>query len=276
MTGPIIDRWYNLCAWSSILIPSGLFFFKCSGYLWENVSMWLPVLTGLLLLSTIFFLLLTSCTDPGILPRRELRVAVPGLEEEVVASVGTSCPISVDPVTSELVCELTEQQQVQGFRWCTTCMVVRPPRTSHCNDCNNCVMTFDHHCPFVANCVGQRNYGYFSAFLVSTCCLGIAMVIGLAFYVSDYTESSHGHLSFSSDPVLFVVLLAIALPTVLLLLGVLGLTVFHAWLACRGRTTKEVFGRHSPVVAGAPLRSYVRGASLVHARSRVSFPSTVV
>jgi hypothetical protein len=51
-------------------------------------------------------------------------------------------------------------------RFCKTCNIIRPPKTSHCSFCDHCVMNFDHHCFFVGNCIGERNEKNFYIFLL--------------------------------------------------------------------------------------------------------------
>ena len=48
---------------------------------------------------------------------------------------------------------------------CYTCNIIRPARTSHCAECDNCTERFDHHCVWIGTCVGKRNYRYYIVFL---------------------------------------------------------------------------------------------------------------
>ncbi|KAK0170890.1 hypothetical protein PV328_008681 [Microctonus aethiopoides] len=49
---------------------------------------------------------------------------------------------------------------------CHSCKCFRPLRAKHCRICNRCVTYFDHHCPFICNCVGLRNRMWFFLFVM--------------------------------------------------------------------------------------------------------------
>lgn len=50
---------------------------------------------------------------------------------------------------------------------CPDCEVIRTEKSRHCSVCNRCIERFDHHCPWINNCVGTNNHGIFVVFLTS-------------------------------------------------------------------------------------------------------------
>ena len=50
---------------------------------------------------------------------------------------------------------------------CPECEVVRTPRCRHCAFCKRCVDRFDHHCPWVNNCIGKGNFAFFYMFVLT-------------------------------------------------------------------------------------------------------------
>ncbi|WJZ92999.1 hypothetical protein VitviT2T_011964 [Vitis vinifera] len=183
----------------------------------------------------LMFLFVTSSRDPGIVPRNS---KPPELDEAF--DVTTPSMEWVNGRTPHLKLPRTKDVLVNGHivkvKYCDTCLLYRPPRVSHCSICNNCVQRFDHHCPWVGQCIGIRNYRFFFMF-ISTSTILCLYVFTFSWIIiiqgkGDDILKAMGN-DFLSD---FLIVYCFV---VIWFVG--GLTVFHSYLICTNQTTYENF-----------------------------------
>ena len=106
------------------------------------------ILSGLSLL--LFFTV--SFKNPGYLPAKK--------EETLLV-----------PITQSLY------MKYDLSRVCPDCKLFRTTRSRHCQCCDRCVDKFDHHCPWLLNCIGAKNLGLFYSFLIVT---ELSLLLGVA------------------------------------------------------------------------------------------------
>uniref|UniRef100_A0A8C5M397 Palmitoyltransferase n=1 Tax=Leptobrachium leishanense TaxID=445787 RepID=A0A8C5M397_9ANUR len=190
-----------------------LFFVFTCPWLTREISPAIPVYNGLVFLFVLANFSMATFMDPGIFPRAD--------EDE-----------DKDDDFRAPLYKNVEIKRIQvRMKWCATCHFYRPPRCSHCSVCDNCVEDFDHHCPWVNNCIGRRNYRYFFLFLVSlsTHMVGV-FSFGLIFILNHLDVLGDVHTSIT---------ISVMCVAGLFFIPVIGLTGFHIVLVVRGRTTNE-------------------------------------
>uniref|UniRef100_A0A9J8B8G8 Palmitoyltransferase n=2 Tax=Cyprinidae TaxID=7953 RepID=A0A9J8B8G8_CYPCA len=236
-----------------ILVTSGLFFaFDCP-FLASNLTPAIPAIGGVLFVFVMGMLLRASFSDPGVLPRATPEEAA-DIERQIDITNGPSGPgYRPPPRTREVVIN----GQTVKLKYCFTCKIFRPPRASHCSLCDNCVERFDHHCPWVGNCVGRRNYRFFYLFILSLSLLTIFIfafvithVILNALWKPLALNTVADFEAVQKDPtgLAFLVLSKTALLDILSLKlvvcffsiwSIVGLSGFHTYLISSNQTTNE-------------------------------------
>lgn len=180
----------------------------------------------------------TAFTDPGIV----LKEGALSLDQPVSRFENRSLPDGT----------------IVQVKWCYTCRFFRPPRCSHCRICNNCISRFDHHCPYIGQCIGIRNYRFFLCFIFLTSSLCILIfscsLVLLIRNIERASKEGHSYWDSLGNQIAAIIL---ALDSFVFLWFLGGLSIFHIYLQCKGCTTyersKRPYGSTNPYNKGCLL-----------------------
>ncbi|XP_060518376.1 palmitoyltransferase ZDHHC18 isoform X2 [Cylas formicarius] len=207
------------------------FIFDCK-YLAENVTIAIPIIGTVLFLFTMSSLLRTSLSDPGIIPRATSEEAA-YVEKQIEVTNSANSPTYRPPPRTK---EVLVKGQTIKLKYCFTCKLFRPPRASHCSICDNCVDRFDHHCPWVGNCVGRRNYRFFYMFIVSLAFLAVFIFACAVAHLILITREDRQFLDAVKESPPSVIVAVICFFSVWSIIGLAG---FHTYLTTSNQTTNE-------------------------------------
>ncbi|KAJ5469529.1 Palmitoyltransferase erf2 [Penicillium diatomitis] len=251
------DKPINIATGILQIIPTALFFGYSAPWLWHNISPAVPILFAYVFYICFSSFVHASVVDPGIMPRNL----------HSVPQYSSNDPLTVGPPSNDWVMVKLATSDVAAMdvpvKYCKTCAIWRPPRCYHCRVCDNCVETLDHHCVWLNNCVGRRNYRYFFAF-VSSCTILCLFLIGASLahvlvYMNREGISFGASISIWRVPFAMVIYGIIALPYPT------SLWAYHLFLVGRGETTREYLNshkfqkqdRHRPFTQGNALTNWI-------------------
>eukprot|EP01026_Neomeris_dumetosa_P044861 TRINITY_DN3801_c0_g1_i3.p1 TRINITY_DN3801_c0_g1~~TRINITY_DN3801_c0_g1_i3.p1 ORF type:complete len:361 (-),score=32.70 TRINITY_DN3801_c0_g1_i3:1129-2211(-) len=210
-----------------ILVPLVVFLVWPARYVSQEVSWaFFGIGLGLGLLSLVW-LFITGCMDPGIVAREKP-------DEQYLRGE--------KPRTMDV---LVNGHNVT-VRYDDTCHFYRPPRCHHCSINDNCILKFDHHCPWVGTTIGLRNYRFYLLFISNSTLLCL-FVMGVCMYSihlkreeleEDGESTKISNLFKKTVPALVLIGYAF-----LATFFVGGLTAFHTYLISSNQTTYENFKR---------------------------------
>ncbi|CAL2036902.1 unnamed protein product [Caenorhabditis brenneri] len=131
-----------------------------------------------------------------------------------------------------------------GIRFCDKCCCIKPDRSHHCSMCEQCVLKFDHHCPWVNNCVNFGNYKYFILFLAYgfIFCIWIAATT-LPSFIDFWKHEYDMNKKTGRFSLVFLLFLSCMFS-----LSLSFLFFYHLYLTAKNRTTVESF--RAPMIDG--------------------------
>jgi len=207
-----------------------------------------PVLALLVGFHILFGLFIVSfirsiTTRPGTIPYTQLwkdaSFGISPADEEKFKLILNDESIDLSKYTEFIInLPVVERKKKDNhYRFCTQCEMYKPDRTHHCRVCNKCILRMDHHCPWIANCVGFMNYKFFLLFVVYgvICCIFILLTTGPRLMDAFRPVISYSDFVLHDIPVIVISLFCLFIGVALTVFG-----SFHIYLTASAMSTIEL------------------------------------
>jgi len=130
----------------SLLLISGnlIFMMNSAAHAAENYSALIPLLISAVFLSTVTNQVLAAFINPGIIePAADSpESGVPSATEELWPS-DKEFPVNEHEMLVRVrTTDSSGRGSILNLKFCKTCKIIRPPRSSHCKYCDVCVCTY--------------------------------------------------------------------------------------------------------------------------------------
>uniref|UniRef100_A0A7S4RPI8 Palmitoyltransferase n=1 Tax=Alexandrium monilatum TaxID=311494 RepID=A0A7S4RPI8_9DINO len=217
-----------------VWVPAMVWHVTVGSFLFGRGWLVLPILGAVLQVCSLGFLLATAFSDPGIMPRQK--------DYSEQHDPKTKCFRTRQPPRYH---DILLRGHPFKLKYCTTCSIYRPPRCTHCSVCENCIERFDHHCPWIGNCIGKRNYWLFFYFVSSTGLINTLVLATSAAHLGIVTMELRSERSLSGGEAFVESMRQEPLTAALVVycVGIIwftvGLCVYHNYLICTNQTTYE-------------------------------------
>uniref|UniRef100_A0A7S1LEL9 Palmitoyltransferase n=1 Tax=Alexandrium catenella TaxID=2925 RepID=A0A7S1LEL9_ALECA len=217
-----------------VWVPAIVWQVEVGSYFVDRGGIVVSLIVGALQVASLGFLLGTAFSDPGIMPRQK------DYSEQYDAKA--KCFRAKQPPRYH---DIILRGHPFKLKFCTTCSIYRPPRCTHCSVCENCIERFDHHCPWIGNCIGKRNYWLFYGFITSTGMLNTLVLASSAAHIgllcTDFrkTENIGGGDALLKACRQEPLTAALVIYCVSIVWFTVGLCLYHNYLICTNQTTYE-------------------------------------
>ena len=210
----LIGKKYYHIILSFILITIPVILYIFTMYkIFSSSSIILAIISFIFYIPIITFLFIGACSDPGLVERNNEYAFYDNRKSVIKMNI---------------------KGHIVNLNYCYTCFHFRPPRTSHCAECDNCVENFDHHCLWLGTCVGKRNYKYFFYLLSLTSFLCFIVVISSVILLIEFFRKYFKEKD--NDILLIIICLCVVgfIALMFLLFFLIKLLILHTYLISAG------------------------------------------